>query len=59
MQMSKEEFIKYLHEQLFNWETGWYTQDMETTIIVGTRIKVYKELLNILEDKNDNNNTTV
>ena len=47
--MSKEEFIKYLHEQLFNWETGWHTQDMETTIIVGTRIKVYKELLNILE----------
>lgn len=47
--MSKEEFITYLHEQLFNWEIGWYTQDMETTIIVGTRIKVYKELLNILE----------
>ena len=52
--MTKEEFIKYLQEQLFNWETGWHTQDMETTIIVGTRIEVYKELLNILEDKHDN-----
>lgn len=57
--MSKEEFIKYLYEQLFNWETGWFSQDMETTIEVSTRIKVYKELLNILEDKNDSNNTTV
>ena len=57
--MDKEEFIKYLHEQLFNWQTGWFSQDMETTIEVSTRIKVYKELLNILEDKNDNNNTTV
>lgn len=52
--MDKEGFIKYLHEQLFNWETGWYTQDMETTIMVDTRIKVYKELLNILENKDDN-----
>lgn len=52
--MSKEEFIKYLYEQLFNWETGWFSQDMKTTIEVGTRIEVYKELLNILESENDN-----
>ena len=51
--MTKEEFIKYLHEQLFNWQTGWFTQDMETTIMVDTRIKVYKELLNILEGEDE------
>lgn len=51
--MDKEELIKYLHTQLFNWQTGWFTQDMETTIMVDTRIKVYKEILNILEEKDE------
>lgn len=49
----------HCYQQIFALQTGWFPQDMYTTTEVGAKHKVYNEILNLLEDKDDNNNTTV
>ena len=44
----------HCYQQIFALQTGWFPQDMYTTTEVGAKHKVYNEILNLLEDKDDN-----
>ena len=44
----------HCYQQIFDLQIGWFPQDMYTTTEVGAKHKVYNEILNLLEDKDDN-----
>ena len=43
----------HCYQQIFDLQIGWFPQDMYTTTEVGAKHKVYNEILNLLEDKNE------
>lgn len=57
--MNKEELMNYIYNEIFKIQTGWSTQDMDTVNRIDERLKVYNEILDLLEGIKHENNTGV
>ncbi len=50
-----DQLKKWLNEDYFNYRTGWFTQDMETTYRVDEHIKTIKKVIAKIEELEGNN----